>query len=261
MKSRKFISLLAALLFSNILFASERIISLAPAVTEILYYIGAQNDLVGVTNVCDYPEEAKRVEKVGDFVNPVIEKIINLKPTIIIGMDLNDKKMGRFGELGIKYVNIKVKNVEDIPKAIAEIGKVSGYEKNANLKAKKFVKDIKRIEEKNKRKNRPKVFIAIWGSPLMTAGKTSIISDIIERAGGENIAGDITEEYPIYSIEQVLTKKPKYILSDKNIDISKFKGNAEVITDIDPNIIMRPGPRVIRAIEILNEKFDKIEKK
>lgn len=251
------------MIFSGILsYGSERIISLAPAVTEILYYIGAQKDIVGVTTACDYPEEAKLLEKVGDFVNPSLEKIVSLKPTIVIGMDLNDKKMARFGALGIKYINLRIKKTDDVTEAIKTIGSISGYEKNGKYKAKIFKEEIYKYTEMSKnKKTKPRVFTVVWDSPLMTAGKESLISDIIDKAGGVNIADNLMEAYPIYSIEQVLEKKPDFIITDKKANIDKIKGKSIVIDDIDIDLILRPGPRTISAIEILYEKFDKYEKK
>lgn len=260
---RKYIIIITMLINAMFVFGEDaRVVSLAPAVTEIVYFIGSEKNLVGVTSVCDYPDEAKQKEKVGDFTNPNMERIVSLKPTIVIGMDLNEKKMARFRELGIKYINLKCDTISQIGEAIQIIGKLCNNEAVGLEKSKEFIRKIEEIKKRSiYRKNRPKVFVVIYDKPYITAAKGSIVDEVIEIAGGENIAGESREPYPLYSVESVIAARPDIIITEKNMNIERIKGTSMVINDIDPSLYMRAGPRIIKGIEIFYEKFDKTEKK
>lgn len=240
-------------------YGQTKVISLAPAVTEIIYYLGMEDNLIGVTTACDYPEQAKLKPKAGDFTMPNMEKIVSMKPDIVIGMDLNDKKMEKFSEFGIKYINLKIEKIEDIGESVFQIGKMLNEEKRGKEKKDKFLSGIKKFSN-DKRETKIKILPIIYDDPVMTAGGDTLINGIIEAAGGENIASDI-RGYPVYSLEQIIVKRPDVILTAGRMNIERIKRDSIIIDDINPDIFMRPGPRVIEAIEKLHEKIDKIKKK
>jgi iron complex transport system substrate-binding protein len=237
----------------------HRIISLAPNTTEILFALGLGDYIVGVDEFSNYPDKAKNIERVGSFNNPNIENIILLKPDfIIVNTELENDKADYLKGMGIKIMVISPKNIEGLCNDIKTLGAVFDREKNAEA----IIKDIKirtRDVSHNIKGERPKVFVQLFDDPLITV--SSFISDIIGLAGGDNIAQDIKAEAGIFSYEALIQRNPDIII------IIGFSGNAnfpdsinavknnKVYKNLDPDILLRPGPRVIEAIEQLNRIF------
>jgi len=234
----------------------NRVVSLSPAATEIIYSLKAENKLIGVTSYCNYPEDVKNKEIVGDFSNPSIEKIISLKPSFVIlagkGQGIVDR---RIKSLGIRTYLYEVRSIQDIKKHIKKLGEILDKEKEADVLIKNFEKEIGRF--KRSRKNRcVKVFIELNSKPLYTSGKNSFISEMISIAGGINIGDVFRRDYLRVNPEWVLRKKPDIIIltSLKKNEFIKiypvFKG-FKVVDSINPDLIVRPSIRIIKGIKEL----------
>jgi len=255
--------------------AKARYISLAPSTTEILFALGLNEDVVGVSSYCDYPPEAKTKENVGDFSRPNIEKIIYLKPDYVFCTGLEQAPV--ISELKRLKINVYVSdpsNIDDLIKSINDIAKITSRDKEAKLLIADMQAKINSITAKinaiplNKR---PKVFIEIWHDPLTTAGKGSFIDELITVSGGRNIAFDTKRPYSIFSPEEVINRNPDciiltYMEKEKPAklmgerfgwgNVSAVK-NDRVYADIDPNIIVRPGPRIAEGIEEIHKRLYK----
>jgi iron complex transport system substrate-binding protein len=262
------------------LFAQEprpmRIISLAPSTTEILFALGLKEEIVGVSSYCDYPPEANTVTKVGDFSHPNLEKIMALKPDYIFCTGL--EQMPVVTELKRLKFNVYVADpstIDELLTTINDMGKLTNKEREATELIKNMKNDIAAVESRAKlipQKKKAKVFIEIWHEPLMTAGKGSFVDELITLAGGINIAHDITRPYSIFNAEKVISLNPQCIIMTymdrepplkivekrfgwKNIEAVK---NNRVFNDIDPNILLRPGPRITEGLkEIYNHLYPK----
>lgn len=249
--------------------APERIISLAPSNTEILFALGLGDKVVGVTSYDDYPEEVLEVEKIGDFSAINLEKIIELEPDLVIIYGEGDEEENaRLKEAGIPVVGFEPESIDEIIDTINKIAKITGKTAEADSLTNSMME--KRDEIVNKVKGSPKVrvFYEIWHDPLMAAGPGSFMDQLIELAGGENIAKDAQDEYPQFDLEQLVERDPEVYLTSADMpektpeammarpgfeNISAIKSGQVYV--LDPNIVSRPGPRIIEALEIVAEKI------
>lgn len=286
-KYKIIVLLLAALIIAapNITHSSMsqekmRIISLSPAITEILFSLGAGFEVIGVSQFCDYPMETRSIEKVGTFSSPNIEKIVSLRPDVVFTAGLEQAPVFlKLKSLNINAVRYDPSTMNELFAVIIDIGKYINKEKEAGLmvgKMKKELQEIKTGTEKRRQSERPKVFMEIWPSPLTTIGGRSFINEIITLAGGQNIASDVNRLYCRYSPEMVISKNPDVIIlaymsskSDHNAilkrtgweNIRAVKNNA-VYDDITPSLFLRQGPRIIQGIKEIHERIDRtIEQK
>ena len=243
----------------------ERIVSLSPANTEILFAVGAGSKVVGVTSFCDYPAEVSNVEKIGTFEGPNLELIQKAKPDVVLaGGYIQEDLIASLEQLNIPVISTEATDFNSIFDSIALIGKVSGNEEKAAAVVKEMKDKIASIHDKVKDQTPKSVFYVVWTDPLTTAGSGTFINDVIKAAGGVNTAEKV-EYWAKYSTEELVKDNPEYLLSSKhatnegvteafykespifkNLDSVK---NNKIYLMSDDNIIARPGPRIVLAIE------------
>jgi iron complex transport system substrate-binding protein len=248
-------------------FAPKRIVSLAPNITEILFSLGLNEEIVGVSIHCNFPEKAKTKNRVGSYISLDYEKITSVKPDLIIATGVGNTKdmVDRLEQLGFSTYVIYPKNFEDILKSIIHIGQVVNREKEARTIIEGIKKRSQRVINLTKDLARPKVFIQIGDTPMVTVGKGSFTDDLIRLAGGENIAGKEKEVYPRFGMEEILQKSPEVIV----ISSMKPKGDYQKtfqewnrwktipavkngrVHIINSDLIDRPSPRIIDGLEQL----------
>ncbi|NQT95711.1 MAG: cobalamin-binding protein [Candidatus Omnitrophica bacterium] len=253
---------------------AKRIVSLTPASTEMLFALGLDDEIVGVSSYCNWPIAAKSKEKVGSFSNPNIEKIIMLEPDLVIltGMEQAHFK-GILSKLKIDYLIVDPKNIEELLTSIDEIAAITDRKREARDIRKGIEETLKRIGRKvahSSRKKRPKVYLEIWHDPIMSPGGNSFVSDMIEKAGGANITADLRRAFSKIDPERIIYRNPDiiiltYMKSQKWIreNLAKRVGwssigavkNNKVFTDINPDIMLRPSPRVKEGLIELYERF------
>jgi iron complex transport system substrate-binding protein len=259
-------------------FPPKRIVSLAPNITEILFSLGLDEEIVGVSIHCNFPEKAKTKVRVGSYISLDFEKITSLKPDLIIATGAGNTRemVDRLEKLGFQTYVIYPKNFNDILKSIGHIGGVVNREKEARGIIEGLRKRSQRVIELTKGLPRPKVFIQIGDAPIVTVGKGSFADDLIRLAGGENIAGKEKEVYPRFGMEEILKRSPEVIV----ISSMNPKGDYQKILEewnrwktipavkngrihlIDSDLLDRPSPRIIDGLEELvrvlhPEKFKK----
>jgi iron complex transport system substrate-binding protein len=246
-------------------FPPKRIVSLAPNITEILFSLGLDEEIVGVSIHCNFPEKAKSKTQVGSYISIDFERIVYLKPDLIIATAVGNTRdmVERLGELGFPTYVIFPKNFNDILQSIGHLGQVVNREKEAEEIIQRVAKRSKRIVELTKTLHRPKIFIQIGDAPIVTVGKGSFADDLIRLAGGENIASREKEVYPRFGMEEILKRSPEVILiSSMNpkgdyqkifLEWSRWKTIPAVknkrIHLIDSDLIDRPSPRIIEGLE------------
>ncbi len=242
----------------------ERIISLAPSITETLYALGVEDRLVGDTNYCDFPPEAKLKPHVGNLLNPSLEKIVSLKPDLVLG-DAESNRLqtaDQLERLGIPLYGLRAHNVADTLKSIEDVGQILGSEAQAAALAAKLRARVQAVEQRVSGRPRPRVLFVVWYQPLITAGPDTFVADVIRLAGGESIANDLRGEWPHMSLEDVVARDPDIILFPRTEafapDLAEFRrlpgwkdlravkeGRLEFISDA----INRPSPRLVDALE------------
>lgn len=245
----------------------QRIVSLVPSATEILYALGVEERLVGVTTFCDYPEEAKSKPKVGDFSNPSIERILALNPDIVFATTPEQLRiLKKLQNLGIRTEIISPESIDEIVESIKRIGEITHRENRAIELVEQLVKEKEILEEKVKKLGkRPRVYIELDRNPLFTAGRGSFVNQLIELAGGENIVENDRAYLPINS-EVVIAKDPEIIIlayPGTKEEVSSRIGwqsvsavrNGRIYDEVDPNLITRPGPRCIKGAFELFKRF------
>ncbi len=238
---------------------AHRIISLAPNTTEILYSLDLGSSIVGIDDFSNYPEEVKNIERMGTFNNPNMERIILLKPDyILINSGLGRAREDYLSSLGIKIIKVSPKTIEDLYNDIRKIGQVFNKERNAESIILDMQFRIKNVSHA-RRGAAPKVFVQLFDDPLVTA--SSFISDIIRLAGGENIASDIKDNAGIFSYEALIDRNPDIILvvgfsgNTSNSNSINAVKNKKIYKNLNPDLILRPGPRAAETIEMLNKIF------
>jgi len=244
----------------------QRIVSLAPNITEILFALGLGESVIGVTRYCDYPPAALQKEKVGGLTDPNIEKIKSLNPDLVIAFRGNPWNIiTRLQAFRLRVFVLDIGNsLDSVPRTIEKIGQITRRENEAQAL-------LKSLEDKYQQVltvlaplvRKPKVFFNLHGMDLSTCGQGSYLDDLLERAKSVNIAGHIPRQWLVYSREQLIKDNPDVIIiqAKSEADFRKakdwYKTNAgfqtlqAVKTDrihfIDENISSRFGPRLYDA--------------
>ena len=264
--------LLAVLTSTSTLTCNElpqRIISLAPANTEILYALNLGDKVVGVSSYCNYPPQCAQKEKVGDFSNPNIEKIAALKPDLILATGLEQNPaVDRLKKLGFTVQVIDPHNFNQLFEAITRIGELTGsgtYAFMLNQAIKARIGKLMRVITA-RITSPPKIFIEISIQPLMTASRNTFLDEMINMLRAINVAGDLARPYCRISAEYILKQDPDFIILTSPHSRNYFTANKawnntkavrqnHLIDDINPDLMLRPGPRLIDGLEQLAEKI------
>ncbi len=236
----------------------QRIVSLAPSNTEILFALGVLDRVVGVTDVCLYPPEAQEIPHAGTFFQPSVETIVSMKPDVVFAASLHQEPVEQLDALGIPVVVLDPQTIADILANIRLVGEAVGREAAAETVVKEIVATLEEVRSRVatvKSEDRPVVFWEVWSEPIWTAAKATFINELIEMAGGINMAGDVEGTYVEYSFEALLSKDPQvifyghavetveqYLARPKWSNISAVKFGRVYLVDQD--VVQQPGPRI-----------------
>ena len=241
----------------------QRIVSLAPSVTETLFALGFGAHVVGVTTYCDYPAEARKLAKIGGFMNPSIEAIVAKRPDFVIGVsDATDPvKAKELDRLGFKVTLISLASVSDILSSIKSIARLLGSPEAGQRLAHKITRQIDEVKKRVALAPRRSTLLAVGLRPLVAVGGKNYIDELITLAGGENIAGNATQPWLNLPDEYVLAKAPQVIIeagmgsergsSTKNWgDLKSIPAVREGrVYSYRSDKILRPGPRIGDGLE------------
>jgi iron complex transport system substrate-binding protein len=242
----------------------KRIISLAPNITEILFAMGLGDRIIGVTNFCDYPEQAGKKPKVGGMSNPSLETVVSLKPDIVVvTTDGNPKEFEeRLRSLNIRTYVFKARKLGELPQGIRDMGSALGTRERADTLAREIESAIRKSSRFTlNTSQKEKVLFIIWPEPLIVAGPGTAIDDTIKLLGRKNIASEAQVPYPKYSIEEIIRQAPDIIFIGKGHNNIKemsqglLKKIASVPAVKNGNVfylsdsLYRLGPRVTKGIE------------
>ena len=244
-----------------------RVIALAPSITEIIYDLGQEKRLVGVTQYSTYPSEAELLPRVGSYVRLDIEKIVALKPDLCLATkDGNPKHIvDKIVSLGIPVYVINPQNIQQIMDTITRLGSLLHAEQTAAALVSDMEKRIRQVQARVKnRPDRPRVFFQIDAEPLFSAGTNTFIHELIELAGGINTtAGEVS--YPRYSWEDIIVLQPEIVLissmagglapeyllnSWKKWELLSAVKNDQIFV-VDAELFDRPTPRLINGLEVI----------
>lgn len=246
--------------------APSRVVSMAPNVTEMLFALGLQEKVVAVTPFCDYPPEAQSKTHLGG-TNPSIEQILALKPDLVLAPQdmIRPDLLQSLDRVKIPTFMLQAAQLDDVLAQIQTIARLFDRSKAGDELAATIRQRIAAVKERTQSLTRPRVFYVLNTDPLQTVGPGSFIHQLIEAAGGANIAADTSTAYPRFALEEVLARDPELIIFPVGTaegipdedqqqwrrwsSLSAVKHNRLVLV---PSVLVdRPGPRIVEGLELL----------
>ncbi len=245
----------------------ERIVSISPSNTEVVFALGLGDRVVGVTDYCNYPAEAAEKEKVGGFSDPNIEIILTLEPDLVLAGSLHEEVVTQLEERDIPVLVMEPQTIDQVFAAIRLVGTAAGVKEEAETLVHEIEQQIDSVQNKLaalKDDDKVSVYYELWYDPPMSIGNRTFIHEVITAAGGKNIFADVEDNYPTVSSEAVADKNPRVILYPDDhgtaemvvgqyydrpgwTEIAALKD--ERIYGVDSDLFNRPGPRVGGAIQ------------
>jgi len=252
--------------------SGQRLISLAPSITEILYFLELGDRVVGVTSFCNYPPEAKNKPRIGTYWEFNLEAILALKPDLVLAMAHQGDGENSLDVLRHWKIPVYFGRADTVPelfRLIQDIARLTGTEEVARRKLPPLEARAREVQARVQGLPRPRVLLEIDQEPLITVGRSSIQGDLIQRAGGQNIADGVDQRYPVFNLEEVLKAQPDVILFTGMADAAslprrlKFWRAWDMLPAIkagrllwvDPDLVDRPGPRLVDGLELLADFF------
>jgi ABC-type Fe3+-hydroxamate transport system substrate-binding protein len=243
----------------------RRIVSLSPSLTDVVYALGAQNELVAITEYTDYPPQAAHEKpSVGPIVNPSLEKIVGLHPDVVLALPAFNGADTITGlqRLGIPVVQFNTTSIKDIYRNIATAGRVLGREREAATLIASLQAREKRVREQSVGRPTPSLLVVVALDPLITAGSKAFLTEMITAAGARSVTADLPQDWLQMNLEAVLARKPEYILLIKHgpvtlKDMQQRSGwrtleavQKDRVITVD-NRIQIPGPVAFDGLEAL----------
>jgi iron complex transport system substrate-binding protein len=246
-----------------------RIVSLVPSVTEIVFSLGAQDRLVGRKDFCDYPQAVRTKPSVGGMVNPNLETLVALKPDLVIGTDEGNREetFRQLERLRIPTYLIHANRIAETVDLIARVGELTGHQADAPRLTGEMLRRVEAVRRAVAPFPRPRVLYVLWPDPLIVPGRASMLTELIEIAGGVSITAGDGDAYPRLSLEAAVTRAPEVIiLADHSTGAStagraapeKWQRLVSVpairagrLHSADLSILHRYGPRVPEGLETL----------
>ncbi len=253
----------------------HRLVSLAPSVTETLFALGLGDRMVGDTDYCDYPPQAKLLRHVGGTQNPSLEAIVALKPDLVLGTDEANRRetVAQLDHLGIPLYGVTAHTVDSTIQSVEDLGRALGWDEVAQTLVASLRARTAAVDRRVRDKPRLKVLFVVQYHPLISAGRQTFISDVIYRAGGASISGDMGSDWPRMGLESVLSRAPDVILVPRTEafapDLAEFQnlpGWRDLAAVKNHRIyfvsesIMHPSPRLIDALEEVANILHPVEK-
>ena len=233
----------------------QRIVSLVPSVTELVDAVGAADRIVGLTLNDNYPPELSALPKVGDQTID-LERVLSLEPDLVIldtGFNQNKQALER---LGLRVLELRCERLEHVPEAMRTLGVALGCQEKAESEAERFTVALSKVEKLEIEQD---VFVEIWGEPLMTVGKGTLVDDVFHVLGLRNSYSDIDGYFQV-DPEDVVSRQPGIILlptkNGESTESEAFQllqgvGQAPIVISIDPDLLVRAGPRLLLGMEAL----------
>ncbi len=249
-----------------------RVVSLAPNLTECIFLLGAEQLLAGRSGYCNYPSGTKKIPVVGGFGRPYPEALAMVRPTLVVAEKMFDPgALKQLKQLGIPYRELPARSLDDYLENLKMLGRllnIPGKAASVAAEQRRRLEEFRRQASKIPHDRRPRVLVLLSASPLMAAGQGSFLHEIIELAGGRNAAESVSGDYFILSPEQLLLWQPDLILLPgftpeqlKQLEALsvwkelKAKKMMRIDSSVDPDLLLRLGPRSFDAIEAIRRRL------
>ena len=200
----------------------HRVVCLAPSVVDIVYSLGAGEDVVAISDFTKYPKEALQKPSIGLPLNPSIEAMVALHPDLVLGSgDMNTlESAGHLQRLSIPVFMVDPHGIEGIYGSILSLGGALNRETDAHTLVARLRTRVDAVKARVAGQPKVRVFMAIWYDPVMTIGKRAFISELIEAAGGRSVTDDIAQEWPEVSLETIVSRQPDALLLMRGSNIT-----------------------------------------
>ena len=249
---------------------AQRIISLAPHATELIFAAGGGDRIVGTVGYSDYPATALKIPRVGSHQQIDVERIIALKPDLLVVWlhGNSERQLEHVRKLGIPFYFSEPKKLTDIPTSIERLGMLMGTEQQANKVAAAERTELARLTEQYRNRPTVRMFYQVWGKPVYTLNGGNIMSDVIRLCGGENVFANLAIPAPVVTTEAVLLENPEVMMTgDRQAEKSggleiwkQYKNLLAVKNDnlfsVDADLVNRAGPRLIEGAAMVCEKLE-----
>lgn len=244
---------------------AQRIISLAPNLTEVLFYVGAGEQIVGADEYSNYPEQAKNIIRVNNHAAANYELILSLKPDLVVAWESGNGEqiIGRIKELGLPLFVLETRKMAAIPNLFTRLGRLTGHDEIAARRAQAFSQRLNGLREAYGSQTTVRAFYQIWNDPLITLNGEHLISDVIELCGGVNVFSEAIPLVPYVNIEAIMAADPQVIIasgsSEKNEQWrdswSSWQGISAVTNGniylIPPDLMQRHSNRILEGAEYM----------
>lgn len=243
-----------------------RIVSLVPSVTEVLYALNAADTLVGVTDYCDFPAEARRKPRVGGMVAPSLEAVVALRPDLVIATTEGTREdtVTQLTRLRVPVYLVAAHRVADVTGLIVRMGALTGRQAAAGSLVARLEARIESVKKAVLTLGRPRVLYVLWPEPLIVPGRNTIVTELIQLAGGQSLTAADGDDWPRYSLEAAVAKRPEVILLANHgagtgaIAEDKWRRLTDLpavkagrLRSVDGDLMHRYGPRVVDGLEQL----------
>jgi iron complex transport system substrate-binding protein len=243
---------------------ARRIVALAPSVTETLFAVGAGADLVGVSDLSDYPEEAKRIDRVGSYLKPNVEVVVARRPDLVIAVPSpgNREAVEALAELGLRVVVVEEgPGLADVLAAIQRIGDEAGRSGAAHDLCARIAEQVEAVRRRVAPLPRRRTLMIVGENPLIAAGGENLLDELLSAAGARNVAAGLGR-WPRLSVEFLVSSAPEVIIDssmgdEAGADLSFYDGlgleavRAGRLYAVRIDEVLRPGPRVGEGLEKL----------
>jgi iron complex transport system substrate-binding protein len=257
----------------------QRVISLSPNLTEMIYDLGAQDRLVGDTDFCKFPPEAEKKEKIGGWVNPNFEKIVSLKPDLVVALKFHDKAVNTLKKLNIPVIIYNCDSVEDILETYTQLGEKLGCEAKAKTARQALEKRLAKVKLKGKGQKPLSVLFVVGRTPgtlnqIYGVGPQTFVDELIQMAGGVNVLHDSKTGYPLVSKEELIQRNPDVIIDSvlshemkaRKLEKSSTWDQMPVLQAVTKHHVyyfldqdfLIPGPSMVKLGEFLSDTFEKV---
>lgn len=234
---------------------ATRIVSLTPHITEILFSIGAGDLIVGTVKQSNYPKEVINIPKIGSYTSFDIERILELHPDLVIASKDNPRSLvDTLSRFNIPVYIVDIRHLEEISKSMKKISRLVNNNKQSVSSVSFLSKKIDLLRGRYMKKKKVKVFFQIWEGPLVTTNGKSVINDVIELCGGENIFKDLLVNYPTINEEDVLNKNPEIIITSRPNSLKHWNKWPKLravrnhhVYFLSPDEIQRYSPRILQG--------------
>lgn len=250
---------------------AQRIVSLAPHITEMLFAAGIGDHVIGTVDYSDYPSQAQAIPRVGNYKLMDLERIVAMQPDLVVAWKSGNpqEQLGKLREMGLTLYLTEPQTLADIATTIERLGRLAGTRTVAQRAASDFMQEYARLKQQYADQARVRVFYQVWDRPLITINGEHMISAVIELCGGENIFAGMSSLAPRISEEAVLAQDPEVIIASGMSDerpewlerwgkwphLSAVK--KQQLYFIPPDLIQRHTPRILQGAQLMCQQLDR----